>query len=84
MGRTAMTKPGQSKQASNQKFHPRQDTPVVVYLWIVGLGLLGYLVVGEIFLGSRPHPFHWIAGFLGGISGYFVGWIWYRWRGDVI
>lgn len=77
-----MSKPTKSKTVSKQK--ARQYTPVVVYMWIVGLGLTGYLVVGEIVLGARPHPFHWIAGLVGGVLGYFVGWLWYRWRGDVI
>jgi len=77
-----MSKPTKSKKVSKEK--ARQYTPEAVYLWIVGLGLTGYLVVGEFVLGSRPHPFHWMAGPVGGMLGYFIGWRWYRWRGDVL
>lgn len=77
-----MSKPTKSKKISRQK--ARKYTPVVVYMWVIGLGLLSYLFAGEVVLGSRPHPFHWVAGLVGGGLGYFVGWLWYRWRGDVI
>lgn len=77
-----MSKPTKPHKVSSKK--SRQVTPVVVYMWIVGLGLMGYLAVGEIVLGARPHPFHWIAGLVAGVLGYFVGWLWYHWRGDVI
>lgn len=75
------TKSTKSKKGSSKK--TRQDTPVVVFIWIMGLGLLGYLV-GRIALDAFPHPIHWASGVLGAIIGYFVGWLWYRWRGDVI
>jgi hypothetical protein len=62
---------------------PRQDWPAVVYLWMIGLGILGYLVVGELVLIAKPHPLHWAAG-LGGVAlGVPVGWLWYRSRGDI-
>ena len=60
-----------------------QLTPVVVYFWVIGLGVFGYLL-GRIFLDSLPHPVHWSAGVIAGVAGYFIGWAWYRWRGDVI
>jgi len=31
-----------------------------------------------------PHSYHWMTGVIGGVLGFIVGWIWYRWRGDVI
>lgn len=77
-----MNKPTKSKNASKKR--ARQDIPLVVYFWIIGLGLTGYLVVGEVMLWARPHPVHWLAGLAGGVLGYFVGWLWYRRRGDVI
>lgn len=77
-----MSKSTKSKKVGEEK--ARKYTPVVVYMWAFGLGLLGYLFIGEIFLRSRQHPLHWIAGLVGGVIGYFVGWLWYRWRGDVI
>lgn len=61
----------------------KQDTPVVVYMWAVGLGVLGYLVVGEAIFETRPHPIHWLVGLIGGLAGIPLGWLWYRWRGDV-
>ncbi|HLA96844.1 MAG TPA: hypothetical protein VJL34_00200 [Anaerolineales bacterium] len=76
-----MSKKVKSKRVSGKK--APQDTPLVVYLWIVGLGLMGYLVVGEIMLGANPHPLHWVSGIVGAVVGYFVGWLWYRKRGDV-
>lgn len=60
-----------------------KDWPLVVYVWIVGLGISGY-VVARIALDGRPHPLHWASGLVGAVVGYFVGWLWYRWRGDVI
>lgn len=76
------SKSAKNKQGVDKKI--RQDTPLVVYMWVVGLGLFGYLIVGEMILGTHPHPWHWIAGIAFGVLGYFVGWIWYRLRGDVI
>ncbi len=62
----------------------KQDTPVIVYMWVIGLGVLGYLVVGEAIFETRPHPIHWLAGLIGGLAGIPLGWLWYRWRGDVL
>ena len=58
--------------------------PVVVYVWIVGLGLLSYIVVGELMLIWQPHPWHWLSGLGGSVVGYFAGWQWYRHFGDVL
>lgn len=71
-------KPGVRRQAER-----RQDWPAVVYLWMAGLGILGYLVVGEFILMTKPHPLHWAAGLGGAALGIPVGWLWYRWRGDI-
>ena len=70
-----------SKKVSTKK--TRQDTPLVVFMWVVGLGLLSY-IVARIALDAYPHPIHWSFGLIGAVLGYFVGWLWYRWRGDVI
>jgi len=61
----------------------QKDWPVVVYMWALGLGIIGYLVVGEAIFDTKPHPVHWLSGLVGGIVGIGVGWLWYRWRGDV-
>jgi hypothetical protein len=68
----AKTKPG------------RREWPLVVYLWIVGLGFGGYLIIGRMLLATRPHPVHWAAGLAGAVLGVPIGWLWYRWRGDVL
>lgn len=60
-----------------------KEWPVVVHMWAFGLALLGYLVVGEGIFEGRPHPNHWLAGLIGGFAGIPIGWLGYRWRGDV-
>jgi hypothetical protein len=75
-----------SKHTTTRKFNGlkvRQYTPVVVYFGTFGIGFLSY-VLGRIALGAYPHPVHWASGVVGAVVGYFVGWLWYRWRGDVI
>lgn len=62
----------------------RREVPFVVYVWAMGLGFVGYLLVGRFALAGRPHPYHWAAGLLGIAAGVIVGWLWYRWRGDVV
>jgi hypothetical protein len=72
---------------SKQKYTTRKDEkewPLVVYMWAIGLGLVGYLVIGEMVFEIKPHPIHWLAGMVGIILGIGLGWIWFRWRGDVI
>ena len=71
------------KKHSKQKAREEKEWPVVVYMWAVGFGLIGYLVVGGAIFESRPHPIHWLAGLIGGILGIGIGWLWYHWRGDV-
>jgi len=77
MGKTRRPKKGRNRRRE-------EGWPLVVYMWIAGLGLAGYLFVGELALRSRPHPLHWAVGLLGGAVGAGVGWLWYRWRGDVV
>ena len=60
-----------------------KDWPLVVYVWIAGLGFTGYLVA-RIARDAQPHPVHWAAGLAGAIAGYGAGWLWYRWRGDIL
>ena len=61
-----------------------KDTPVVIYIWVIGLFLAFWLIGGEAILEYKPPPLHWVAGLVGGVIGIPVGWIWYRWRGDVL
>lgn len=56
--------------------------PLVVYMWMVGLAITGYLA-GRIVLAAFPHPVHWASGLAGAALGCAVGWLWYRYKGDV-
>jgi hypothetical protein len=76
-----MSKAVKSKNLSGKKV--RQYTPVVVYMWAIGLGFMSY-AVARVALDAFPHPVHWLSGLVGAVMGYFIGWLWYRWRGDVI
>jgi len=71
-----------SKRALVNKNSRSKEWPVVVYVWIFGLAIFGYLI-GRIGLNAYPHPLHWLSGLIGGIAGIPIGWLWYRWRGDV-
>ncbi|MBN8655915.1 MAG: hypothetical protein J0M11_09270 [Anaerolineae bacterium] len=75
--------PKLSKQKNKTK-KDEKEWPLVVYMWAIGLGLVGYLVIGEMVFEFKPHPIHWLSGIVGGILGIGLGWIWFRWRGDVI
>lgn len=75
--------PKLSKQ-KNKTRKNKKEWPLVVYTWAVGLGLVGYLVIGEMVFEIKPHPIHWLAGMVGGVIGIGLGWVWFRWRGDVI
>ena len=71
-------------KATNRKKAPvRREWPIVVYFWSAGLGMLSY-VVARVVLDGRPHPIHWIAGLAGGLAGLPIGWLWFRWRGDIL
>ncbi|MBM3181754.1 MAG: hypothetical protein FJZ86_15600 [Chloroflexi bacterium] len=80
-----------SKKAANPRRKPdkkddkkeKKEWPVVVYMWSFGLGILGYLIVGEGLFEVKPHPIHWLSGLVSAFAGIGIGWLWYRWRGDV-
>jgi hypothetical protein len=78
MNRIKKTKSHTADQPTKKK-----ETPVVVYFWTFGLAILGY-TLSNIGLSGLPHAYHWTTGILGGIAGFGIGWIWYRWRGDII
>jgi len=60
-----------------------KEIPMVVWLWAMGLGFVSYLVI-RVALYTYPHPIHWISGAAGFVVGYAIGWLWYRWKGDVV
>jgi ABC-type branched-subunit amino acid transport system permease subunit len=73
----------QKKPASKRQ---KQEWPVVIYIWVIGLFFFAYLV-SRMILDAYPHQFHWLAlpiGLSGALIGIPLGWLWYRWRGDVI
>ena len=71
-----------SKTARRSDITKSKEWPVVIYLWIIGLAIASY-VVARIALDAYPHPYHWLSALLGGIVGIPIGWLWYRWRGDI-
>lgn len=71
-----------SKTASMAKEEEHKEWPAVVYFWIIGLGFISY-VVARFALDGYPHPYHWVTGIAGAVLGVGVGWLWYRWRGDI-
>lgn len=60
----------------------RKEWPAVVYFWAIGLMILGY-AVGRVALNAWPHPYHWLSALASGLAGIPIGWLWYRWRGDM-
>jgi len=76
-------KVSKTASASTSQTTERKEWPVVIYLWAFGLAILGY-VIGRVGLAAFPHPYHWMSGLVGGLAGVPIGWVWYRWRGDVL
>ncbi len=72
-----------SKMYSPESVEKRRETPAVVYAFGFGLAFLSY-VVARVALDGYPHPYHWLSGLFGGLAGIGIGWLWYRWRGDII
>jgi len=71
-----------SKTISTSEMKKSKEWPAVVYFWIIGLALISYLIA-RLVLDGYPHPYHWSIGIAGGIVGIPLGWLWYRWRGDL-
>jgi len=68
------------------KKQEHQEWPVVVYFWMIGLFFITY-IIARLALETYPHQFHWMSipiGLVGTILGIPIGWLWYRWRGDII
>lgn len=77
MSRKTIRRNNSSKRSNSNEW------PLVVYVWIIGLGVSGYLIA-RIGLYSSPHPVHWLSGLAGAIVGIGVGWVWYRKKGDIL
>lgn len=74
----------QKKHIENQQIINNKEWPAVVYLWMFGLAFFGYLIAESIFRTAWTHPMHWLSALVGGVLGIGAGWLWYRWRGDVL
>ena len=72
-----------STKVRKQSEKKKEEWPVVVYIWALGLGFVSYVVAEAVFSTTKPHPIHWLSGLVGAIVGIGIGWLWYRWRGDV-
>ncbi len=72
-----------TKLASANSKRTSGGVPFVVLVALVGLGLLGY-VLGQMFLPVEAYATHWLVALIGVVLGGVLGWLWYRWRGDII
>ncbi len=77
-----MTRVKVTRRPSDAVEQKRREWPAVVYFWAFGLAIMSY-VIARLALDGQPHPFHWLAGLAGGLVGIPLGWLWFRWRGDV-
>jgi hypothetical protein len=71
-----------SKAALINETKKSKEWPAVVYFCSFGLAILSY-AIARMVLDGQPHPYHWGAALFGGIVGIPLGWLWYRWRGDL-
>ncbi len=76
-----MSKP--SKLASAKSKNTSGGVPFVVFVGLFGLGLIGY-VLSQMFLPVEAHSSHLLVALMGAALGGVLGWLWYRWRGDLI
>ena len=70
------------KKTRGKRDRARNEWPAIVYLLAFGLAILSY-AVARVVLDGTPHPYHWLIALAGGVAGIPIGWLWYRWRGDV-
>ena len=77
-----MTRVKVTRRTAETVAEKRKEWPAVIYFWAIGLAIVGY-AVARIVLDGKPHPYHWLAGLIGGLVGIPIGWLWFRWRGDV-
>ena len=76
-----MSKP--AKLVTTKSKRTSGGIPFVVFVGLIGLGLLGY-VLSQMFLPVEAHLTHWLVALAGAALGSVLGWLWYHWRGDII
>ena len=72
-----------AKLASTKTKQTSGGIPLVVFVGLFGLGLLGY-IFSQMFLPVEAHMAHWLVALVGAAIGGVLGWLWYHWRGDII
>lgn len=68
---------------SSKRKGNNQGWPLVVYVWMVGLALAGY-IGGQFIFDAQNHPAHYLLGLAGLVVGCLLGWLWFKWRGDIL
>ncbi len=76
-----MSKP--TRLATRKTENISGSIPFVVFVGFLGLGLVGY-VLSQALLPLEAHLSHWMIAGLSALVGGVLGWLWYRWRGDII
>ncbi len=76
-----MSKP--TRLVTTKAEHISARLPFVVFVGFLGLGLVGY-VLSQALLPVEAHLSHWMIAGLSALVGGVLGWLWYRWRGDII
>ncbi len=71
------------KFAGAKSTHPNRGIPFVVVVGLCGSGLFGY-VLSQLFLPVEAHSAYWVVALISAVLGAALGWLWYRWRGDII
>jgi hypothetical protein len=78
-----MSKVKDSKHRNEPETKKSREWPVVVDFGTFGLAIFGY-TLSNLGVLHNPHSYHWLTGVLDAIAGLIIGWVWYRWRGDIV
>lgn len=75
-----MSKHRKTRQKDQDK---TKEWPAVVYFSMIGTAFAFY-AVARVALNDLPHPYHWGSGLAGIGVGLILGWVYYRWKGDIV
>ncbi|MFV2044913.1 MAG: hypothetical protein ACC700_16965 [Anaerolineales bacterium] len=78
-----MAKRMSARRSRSRSKTKQDDLPLVVVIAIGGGLFLGYFI-GETVLLIQSHPVHWGVAALGGVVGWALGKVYYKFRGDII